>query len=141
MPAHLNTILFCFTALENANKFFSISMNLASNSVVCTFHKYSQNSINKKSCSIEYWLKEDKTCFYSSTSFIQTSYSTVDVMTIGLPSSSLSGGQYCFTVTGDNGTYTAVLEGVFDTNQIIVITQGKLLQKQKFNATNEVIKN
>ena len=91
---------------------------------MCTFHTYSQhNSL----CSIEYWLNEDKICVSSSKSFTQTSYSTSDVVIIGLPSSSLPSRQYCFNVTGDNGTYTAVLEGVFNTNKTII--QGKFPKK------------
>ena len=65
------------------------------------------------------------------TSFTQTSYSTStsDVVTIGLPSSWLSSGLYCFNVTGDNGTYSAVLEGVFNTNEKID-NRGKFQNKK-----------
>ena len=68
---------------------------------------------------------EDKTCISSSVRFTQTSYSTSNIVTIGLPASSLSNGQYCFNVTGDNGTFSTVLEGIFNNDKmIIIVTQG-----------------
>ena len=95
-----------------------MSSNLTS---VCTFH--GQQTSNKKSCSIDYWLKEDKTCISNSASVTsQTSYNTSNVVTIGLPLSSLSRGQYCFSMIGDNGTY--VLEGMFDIGEGIVHIHG-----------------
>ena len=48
-------------------------------------------------------------------------------MMIGLPASSLSNGQYCFNVMGDNGTYAAVLEGTFNPADKIAIQGDTIL--------------
>lgn len=96
---------------------------MVSNHALCTFH--GQQTANAKSCSIDYWLKEDEACTSKSVVITQTSYSTLNDVTIGLPLSSLPSGRYCFNVMGDNGTYTAILEGTFDIHfDEIITTQG-----------------
>ena len=69
-----------------------------------------------KTCSINYWLKVDECCISKGVTVTQYSYSTLNDVIIGLPSSSLSNGQYCFNVMGNNGTYATILEGTFNIN-------------------------
>ena len=101
--------------IEITNTFVNVSLNMVSNHVLCTFYGHHQTA-SIKSCSISYWLREDDACTSKSVIIIvtQTSYSTINDVTIGLPFSSLPTGQYCFNVMGDNGTYTATVEGTFD---------------------------
>lgn len=88
-----------------SNGFFSVDIDLSSNSVTCTF--YNQQNNNKKYCTVAYGPNEE-----SCDSFTQTSYSTSNIVIVGLPSQSLSGTTYCFSVQGNNGSYTAIVEGI-----------------------------
>ena len=73
---------------------------------------------NKKLCGIDYGPEGESCSNYS-----QTSHSTSDVVRIGLPLQLSSTEQYCFTVTGNNSTHTAVVEGTFNPGRKIN-TQG-----------------
>ena len=100
---------------------------MVSNHVLCTFH--GRQTASMKSCSIDYWLREDEACTTNSEIITQTSYSTLNEVKIGLPLSSLPTGQYRFNVMGDNGTYTAIVEGTFDIHfdkkiTTVTVTQG-----------------
>ena len=112
----LDSYTFVFLYIEQSNTFLGVSLNLSSNSIACTFH--GQQTASKRSCSIDYWLKEDRTsCILNpGARFTQTSHSTSKIVMIGLPTSSLSNEQYCFNVIGDTGTHAAVLEGTFNIN-------------------------
>ena len=119
--------MYSIRTLENINIFVSVSLNVVSNHVLCTFH--GQQTASTKSCSINYWLREDEACTSKSVIITQTSYSTLNDLTIGLPFSSLPSKKYCFNVMGDNGTYTAILEGTFDVHfneKITTVTQGDI---------------
>jgi hypothetical protein len=107
-----------FHFLEQINTFLGVSLNLSSSSIACTFH--GQQTASKRSCSIDYWLKEDTSSILNDAHFTQTSYSTSKIVVIGLPTSSLSNGQYCFYVMGDTGTHAAVLEGTFNPTDIAI---------------------
>jgi hypothetical protein len=78
---------------------------------------------NKRFCSIDYG-PEGESC----SSYSQTSHSTSDMVRIGLPLQLSASIQYCFIVTGNNRTHTAVVEGTLNfVPGIKIIAQGKNL--------------
>lgn len=80
----------------------------ASNHAVCTFHNQ-QNSVNKeKTCSILYGTVGSN-CSTSN----QLSSSFSDSVVIGLPLEDIEQ-NYCFSVIGNNGFLTYIVEGAFN---------------------------
>ena len=80
---------------------------MVTNSITCTFHGHKSNN-KRRVCTIDYGL-DGGSCSSNS----QTSHSTSDVVRIGLPLRLSSNELYCFSVTGNNGTLTAIVEGTF----------------------------
>ena len=122
---------YLFYAIDQTNKFVSVTFDLVTNSIVCNFHNQGQIlSGSKKFCSIDYG-PEGESC----SSYSQTSHGTSDVVRIGLPLQLSSTGQYCFSVTGNNGTYTAVVEGTFKPGRVNVTHGNAYASKYMINVT------
>ena len=108
-----------FYSIDQTNTFVSVVFDLITNSIVCNFHN--QIGGSKRFCNIDYG-PEGESC----SSYSQTSRSTSDVVRIGLPLQLTSTGQYCFSLTGNNGTYAAVVEGIFKPNVTQSQAQGNV---------------
>lgn len=102
--------MICINCITVTNPLFVSSFDVIHSRVVCTFLT---NSQHLKSCSLTYG-EEDPCNDYS-----QTSWSTSNVVTIGLPT--LTQSLYCYTLTASNGTYTVITKGTFVTGTIINI--------------------
>ena len=87
---------------------FSVTFNLSSSSVICTF--FNQQTLTKF-CQIEYGSKQEG----CDSSLISKYTFDSNIVLIALPSLSFSNG-YCFKVKGIDGAHTAFVEGTISYN-------------------------
>ena len=104
------------------NRFLSVAFDLMSMSIMCKFHDLQDGNNSIKSCTIKIGVKEGNCNF----SFFNAGHSLSKVVIIDLSLQFSSSRQYCFSVFGNNGTYSAIIEGIFypgthEGNEVIMI--------------------
>jgi hypothetical protein len=96
------------------NTLFSVTFNLSSNSVICTFFNQQTST---KICQIEYGSKQEG----CNTSLSSKNTLDSNIVSIGLPYRFFSNG-YCFKVKGYDGTHTAFMEGTYNPGDVNTVT-------------------
>ena len=94
------------------NDFVHVTFDLTSAIIVCSFLNQ-QETLSMRTCTVIY--NQSDTCGADSGPFSQTSQSTTNIVTIGLPlGNPRSKGRYCFVINANNGSHTAIVKGILN---------------------------